>query len=224
MLLVIDASGQSQSAAAVVKGCATYDPRIRIAGVVLNRLGSPRHARLAGDAIAALGIPVVGGLDEVVNQRLAYEFAVAEPTVFAGAVTLRLRFSCNEIDSYIVARLCRIDARGECHLLSMGALSPARRRVDAKLSSACEIAIDTQAPEPLVPGQVVPLVFSLTPAPTQLARGERIRLDIASRTDLLKSDVGHGYVHFNLPVPPYFARNTIHYGAETHLQLDQVLK
>jgi cobyrinic acid a,c-diamide synthase len=60
VLLVLDASGQSQSAAAVVKGCATYDPRIRIAGVVLNRLGSPRHARLAGDAIDALGIPVVG--------------------------------------------------------------------------------------------------------------------------------------------------------------------
>jgi cobyrinic acid a,c-diamide synthase len=60
VLLVIDASGQSQSAAAVVKGCATYDPRARIAGVVLNRLGSPRHARLAGEAIEALGIPVVG--------------------------------------------------------------------------------------------------------------------------------------------------------------------
>ena len=60
--MVVDASGQSQSAAAVVKGCSTYDPRIRIAGVVLNRLGSPRHARLAGDAITALGIPVVGTL------------------------------------------------------------------------------------------------------------------------------------------------------------------
>ncbi|HEX4507774.1 MAG TPA: cobyrinate a,c-diamide synthase [Alphaproteobacteria bacterium] len=60
VLLVLDASGQSQSAAAVAKGCATYDPRIRIAGVVLNRLGSPRHARLAGEAITALGIPVVG--------------------------------------------------------------------------------------------------------------------------------------------------------------------
>jgi len=62
VLLVIDASGQSQSAAAVVKGCATYDPRILIAGVVLNRLGSPRHARLATEAIEALGIPVVGAL------------------------------------------------------------------------------------------------------------------------------------------------------------------
>jgi cobyrinic acid a,c-diamide synthase len=59
---VIDASGQSQSAAAVVKGCATYDPRISVAGVVLNRIGSPRHARLATGAIEALGIPVVGAL------------------------------------------------------------------------------------------------------------------------------------------------------------------
>ena len=62
VLLVLDASGQSQSAAAIVKGCATYDPRITIAGVVLNRIGSPRHAKLATDAIEALGIPVVGTL------------------------------------------------------------------------------------------------------------------------------------------------------------------
>jgi cobyrinic acid a,c-diamide synthase len=62
VLLVVDASGQSQSAAAVVKGCATYDARIAIAGVVLNRVGSPRHARLATEAIEALGIPVVGAL------------------------------------------------------------------------------------------------------------------------------------------------------------------
>jgi cobyrinic acid a,c-diamide synthase len=60
VLLVLDVSGQSQSAAAIVKGCATYDPRLTIAGVVLNRLGSARHARLATEAIEALGIPVVG--------------------------------------------------------------------------------------------------------------------------------------------------------------------
>ena len=62
VLLVLDASGQSQSAAAVALGCATYDPRIRVAGVLLNRIGSPRHARLAGEAIRGLGIPVVGAL------------------------------------------------------------------------------------------------------------------------------------------------------------------
>ena len=62
VLLVLDVSGQSQTAAAIAKGFANYDPAVRIAGVVLNRLGSERHKRLAGDAIEALGIPVVGAV------------------------------------------------------------------------------------------------------------------------------------------------------------------
>jgi len=62
VLLVVDVSGQAQSAAAIVKGCALYDPRIQIKGVVLNKVGSERHRRLAGDAIEALGIPVIGAL------------------------------------------------------------------------------------------------------------------------------------------------------------------
>jgi cobyrinic acid a,c-diamide synthase len=65
VLLTIDVSGQAQSAAAIVKGCALYDPRVRIAGVVLNRVGSPRHRRLASEAIEALGVPIVGSLPRV---------------------------------------------------------------------------------------------------------------------------------------------------------------
>jgi len=62
VLLVLDVTGQAQSAAAIVKGCMAYDPRIHIAGVILNRVGSPRHLRLAGGAIEALGVPVLGSL------------------------------------------------------------------------------------------------------------------------------------------------------------------
>ncbi|MEO9338040.1 cobyrinate a,c-diamide synthase [Mesorhizobium sp. SB112] len=62
VLLVLDVSGQSQTAAAIAKGFATYDPDVRIAGVVLNRLGSERHKRLTGDAIEALGLPVIGAI------------------------------------------------------------------------------------------------------------------------------------------------------------------
>ncbi len=62
VLLALDVSGQAQSAAAVVKGCATYDDRVRVAGVVLNRVGSERHRRLAAEAIEALDLPVVGAL------------------------------------------------------------------------------------------------------------------------------------------------------------------
>jgi cobyrinic acid a,c-diamide synthase len=62
VLLMIDVSGQAQSAAAVVKGCMSYDPRIEVVGVVLNRVGSARHRRLAGEAIEALGVEVVGSI------------------------------------------------------------------------------------------------------------------------------------------------------------------
>jgi cobyrinic acid a,c-diamide synthase len=62
VLLVVDVSGQAQSAAAVVKGCATYDDRLKVAGVIVNRVGSERHRRLAVDAIEALGLPVIGAL------------------------------------------------------------------------------------------------------------------------------------------------------------------
>jgi cobyrinic acid a,c-diamide synthase len=62
IVLVHDVSGQSTTAAAIIKGCADYDPRICIGGVLLNRVGSDRHARLASAAIEALGIPVLGGL------------------------------------------------------------------------------------------------------------------------------------------------------------------
>ena len=70
VLLVLDVSGQAQSAAAIVKGCASYDPRVAVAGVVLNRVGSARHRRLAGDAIEALGLPVVGSLPRLDDMAL----------------------------------------------------------------------------------------------------------------------------------------------------------
>jgi cobyrinic acid a,c-diamide synthase len=62
VLLVLDVRAQSQTAAAIVKGCASYDPRIELAGVILNCVASERHARLAAEAVEKLGIPVLGAL------------------------------------------------------------------------------------------------------------------------------------------------------------------
>lgn len=62
LVLVLDVSGQAQSAAAVAKGFATYDARIGLAGVVLNKVASERHRRLAADAIAAQEMDVLGAL------------------------------------------------------------------------------------------------------------------------------------------------------------------
>ncbi len=62
VLLAHDVSGQGQTAAALMRGLATHDARVKIAGVVLNRVGSERHRKLAGEAIEALGLPVFGAL------------------------------------------------------------------------------------------------------------------------------------------------------------------
>ena len=62
VLLVLDVSGQSQTAAAVARGLAMHDPAVRIAGVVLNRVGSERHQALVADAMAPAGMPVLGAV------------------------------------------------------------------------------------------------------------------------------------------------------------------
>lgn len=62
VLLVLDVSGQSQTAAALACGFLNYDPEVKIAAVAMNRAGSDRHVRLAGDAIAALSIPLAGAV------------------------------------------------------------------------------------------------------------------------------------------------------------------
>ncbi len=62
VVLVIDVSGQAQSAAAVALGCMHFDPRITIAGVILNKVASERHRRLVADGMAAIGLPVLGAL------------------------------------------------------------------------------------------------------------------------------------------------------------------
>jgi cobyrinic acid a,c-diamide synthase len=62
IVLVLDVARQAQSAAAVVRGFASHDPAVHIAGVILNRVGSERHRTLVADAIAADGVPVLGAL------------------------------------------------------------------------------------------------------------------------------------------------------------------
>lgn len=62
VLLVIDPSGQAQTAAAVAGGLRDFRAGLRLAGVVLNRVASARHEDLVRGALAAAGIPLFGAL------------------------------------------------------------------------------------------------------------------------------------------------------------------
>lgn len=62
VVLVIDAGGQAQSAAAVALGFKHYAPDLPFAGVILNRVASPRHERLIRLGMENVGLPVLGVL------------------------------------------------------------------------------------------------------------------------------------------------------------------
>ncbi|MFE0250530.1 cobyrinate a,c-diamide synthase [Streptomyces sp. NPDC059010] len=62
VVLVVDASSQSRSAAALVHGFASWDPQVRVGGVILNKVASDRHEELLREALDSAGVPVLGVL------------------------------------------------------------------------------------------------------------------------------------------------------------------
>ena len=62
VILIVDVSGQAQSSAATALGFSNYNKEINIAGVILNRVASPRHERLARLGFEKAGLKVLGAL------------------------------------------------------------------------------------------------------------------------------------------------------------------
>ncbi|WP_261576473.1 cobyrinate a,c-diamide synthase, partial [Frankia gtarii] len=62
VILVVDVSGAARSIAALVAGFRAFDRRIHLAGVILNRVGSPRHRELLTEALADIGMAVFGAV------------------------------------------------------------------------------------------------------------------------------------------------------------------
>jgi cobyrinic acid a,c-diamide synthase len=62
VVLVVDAASQARSVAALVHGFATFDPRVRLGGVILNRVGTDRHEAILREALDAAGVPVLGAV------------------------------------------------------------------------------------------------------------------------------------------------------------------
>lgn len=66
VILVVDLTKMTRTAAAIVLGCKTLDPDVDIAGVVLNRVAGPRHQKVATEAIEEVtAIPVVGAIPRI---------------------------------------------------------------------------------------------------------------------------------------------------------------
>ncbi|HRN83908.1 MAG TPA: cobyrinate a,c-diamide synthase [Hyphomicrobium sp.] len=62
VILVLDVSGQTETAAALALGCATYRPDVRVVGVILNQVASERHEALIRPGFERIGLPIFGSL------------------------------------------------------------------------------------------------------------------------------------------------------------------
>ncbi len=112
VVLVVDAKAMSGSVAALVSGYAGFAPDVQVAGVVLNRVGSDGHETLLREALAPLGVPVLGALRT--DDRLTWRdrhlglIPVAEQPDAVRAALDRLADAVGErIDLDAVVRLAR---------------------------------------------------------------------------------------------------------------------
>ncbi|MFJ3896683.1 cobyrinate a,c-diamide synthase [Streptomyces sp. NPDC090083] len=112
VVLVVDASSQSRSVAALVHGFASWDPEVRVGGVILNKVASDRHEALLREALDSAGVPVLGvlrrapqvetpsrhlGLVPVAERRTAAVEAVA-------AMAAQVREGCDLEALFALAR------------------------------------------------------------------------------------------------------------------------
>ena len=103
VVLVVDAASQARSVAALVSGFVTFDPRIDVVGVILNRIGSERHEQILRSALDEIRVPVLGALPRV--------DAVSTPSRHLGLVPVaeRLDAARSEVDALAEVLAHRVD-------------------------------------------------------------------------------------------------------------------
>ncbi|MGV9314099.1 cobyrinate a,c-diamide synthase [Streptomyces sp. NPDC003691] len=163
VVLVVDASSQSRSVAALAHGFISFDPEVRIGGIILNKVGSPRHEELLRDALEAVGVPVLGSL-----PRGA---AVATPSRHLGLVPTAER-AAEAVDA--VAAMAAL-VREHCDLPGLLALARSAPALSAPVWSPVpeERAEGRPGMLPgLVPGAAAaPVARTSSPAPVPVSAG-----------------------------------------------------
>jgi len=138
VLLVVDATKMTRTAAAIVLGCMKMDPDLEIGGIVLNRVAGPRHRQIATDSIEKeTGIPVMGAIPKLKK--------VSAPERHLGLVTPEetpeadkwLREMAEEIAPYLdLDRIEELAAKAPPYVADKGRVEP-----DYKASEKVRIGV-----------------------------------------------------------------------------------
>ncbi|MDT7653789.1 MAG: cobyrinic acid a,c-diamide synthase, partial [Pseudonocardiales bacterium] len=110
VVLVVDCRGQSRSLAALLHGFRSFDPSVRLAGVVLNRVGSARHEAVLRAAADEAGLPVLGALPRhdalaVPSRHLGLVTAAEHGPAAVAAVNAMAELAATHVDLDAVLRL-----------------------------------------------------------------------------------------------------------------------
>ncbi|MGI8551020.1 MAG: cobyrinate a,c-diamide synthase [Dehalococcoidia bacterium] len=147
VVLVVDAAKIARSAAAIVLGFRQFDPRVAIAGVILNRIAGPRHYEaVAGPIEQEAGVPVIGFLPRDDELTLPERYLGLIPAVegrTADAYFDRLREACRR----------HIDLKRLASIASMATALPAVEHFSA---SDCGLSDDGGMHRSAAPAQLHP--------------------------------------------------------------------
>jgi cobyrinic acid a,c-diamide synthase len=131
VLLVLDPTGQAQTAAAVAAGLRDFRPGVRIAGVVLNRVASPRHEDLVRRALESVGIPVLGALPRhapiAMPERHLGLVQAEEQTHLSDLIAEAARLIAERIDLDALLRLSECDWTAQRSRAGAGVTPPGQR-------------------------------------------------------------------------------------------------
>ncbi|MFE4694662.1 cobyrinate a,c-diamide synthase [Streptomyces sp. NPDC056749] len=169
VVLVVDASSQSRSVAALVHGFASWDPEVRIGGVILNKVASDRHEALLREALDESGLPVLGVL------RRAPQ--VATPSRHLGLVPVAER----RTDALDAVRAMGDRVREGCDLDALMALA----------RSAPDLSGAAWEPEPYPRPEVRPVVAVAGGAAFTFAYAEHAELLTAAGAEVVVFDPLH---------------------------------
>ncbi|MFG2682610.1 cobyrinate a,c-diamide synthase [Streptomyces sp. NPDC048392] len=140
VVLVVDASSQSRSVAALVHGFVSWDPEVRVGGVILNKVASDRHEGLLREALDSVGVPVLGVL------RRAPQVDV--PSRHLGLVPVAERGS-RAVDA-VAAMAAQVSAG--CDLEALVGLARGAGALSCAGWDAGEVLDSSPAPPPPAPG------------------------------------------------------------------------
>jgi cobyrinic acid a,c-diamide synthase len=165
IVLVVDAGGMAGSVAALVKGFAEFDPSLRVAGVICNRVAGPRHYEYLEPAIRDTGIAPLGWLPERADWQIPERHlgltTAADHDASPGFWETLGKGLAETVDVDHLLALCETDAAAEAVIPWQQQTAPSCCSPNTRVAVARDAAFCFYYPENLelleqAGGQIVP--------------------------------------------------------------------